>query len=109
MVLLFYSNLRKNETVTIKKLIFALLLLLFPFSYALSQEESETVNPLILYMDKVYDVIPHAEIYEDKTGNLSFEEVIEKNLNPAERILIILVLHLPFSGCAFKSKIKIVS
>ncbi|MBK6605476.1 MAG: hypothetical protein IPG24_08325 [Leptospiraceae bacterium] len=40
------------------------------------------MNPLILYMDKVYDVIPHAEIYEDKTGNLSFEEVIEKEFKP---------------------------
>lgn len=67
----------------LKNLIFTLLLLLFPFSYALSQEESETANPLILYMDKVYDVIPHAEIYEDKTGNLSFEEVIEKEFKPA--------------------------
>ncbi len=71
--------------IKIKKLIIAFFLLLSPISLLISQEDSETSNPLILYMDKVYDVIPHAEIYEDKTGNLSFEEVIEKEFKPSDQ------------------------
>ena len=53
--------------IKIKKLIIAILIFLSPISFIISQEEAETSNPLILYMDKIYDVIPHAEIYEDKT------------------------------------------
>lgn len=71
--------------IKIKKLIIAILIFLSPISFIISQEEAETSNPLILYMDKIYDVIPHAEIYEDKTGNLSFEEVIEKEFKPSNQ------------------------
>lgn len=71
--------------IKIKKLIITILIFLTPISLIISQEESETSNPLILYMDKIYDVIPHAEIYEDKTGNLSFEEVIEKEFKPSNQ------------------------
>ncbi len=71
--------------IKIKKLIIAFFLLISPISILFSQEESETSNPLILYMDKVYDVIPHADIYEDKTGNLSFEDVIEKEFKPSDK------------------------
>ena len=71
--------------IKIKKLIITILIFLTPISLIISQEEAETSNPLILYMDKIYDVIPHAEIYEDKTGNLSFEEVIEKEFKPSNQ------------------------
>lgn len=66
----------------IKKIIFLYLFLFV--SMISSQEDVEKKNPLVLYMDKIYDVIPYAEIYEDKTGNLSFEEVIEKDFSKTE-------------------------
>ncbi len=67
----FYCNFK------VKFFVF-LVLLFLPVSLIQSQEEFEMPNPLILFMDKVFDVTPHAEIYEDKTGILSFEEVMEK-------------------------------
>ncbi len=64
----------------IKKLIsICFIILVFCHSNAYAEDENDTKNPLVLYMDKIYDVIPHAEFFEDKTGNLSFEEVLEKD------------------------------
>ena len=62
---------------------FLILFFLFPLIGINAQEKTEFNNPLILFMEKVYDVIPHAEIYEDKEGNLSFEEVTQKEFKPS--------------------------
>lgn len=48
--------------IKIKKLIIAILIFLSPISFIISQEEAETSNPLILYMDKIYDVIPRRNL-----------------------------------------------
>ncbi|MBK8395228.1 MAG: hypothetical protein IPL26_08280 [Leptospiraceae bacterium] len=65
------------------KLTLILSVFLCPFFRINTQEKVDTTNPIVLFMDKVYDVTPNADIYEDEEGNLSFEEVTQKNFKPS--------------------------